>query len=53
MGCYFGPELIAAGKTWYLITILGVDLLICLALFFFLRKKQSLAGHRENLNNSN
>lgn len=50
MGVVFGPELIAAGKTWYLATILGIDVAVCGTLFFFLRKKQELADRRNNLN---
>lgn len=50
MGVVFGPELIAAGKTWYLATILGIDFALCIALFFFLRKKQILADRRNNIN---
>lgn len=46
MALYFGPEIIAAGKGWQVAVTMGVDVTVCILLFFFLRKKQRLAASR-------
>jgi hypothetical protein len=42
MAAHFGPELIAAGRLWQVWTVVGADIVVCILLFIFLRKKQRM-----------
>lgn len=50
MGITFGRDYIATGKTLQLALIMAADIAICIALFYFLRKKQRLAEKWRNRN---
>lgn len=39
MAVFFGRELIAAGRWWQLAVTMGVDIIVCILLFIFLKKK--------------
>lgn len=41
MAIWFGRDFVASGRTLQLIIFCAVDLLVCILLFMFLKKKQS------------
>lgn len=49
MAIYFGRDLIATGQYTRLLTICGVEVLIVVALFFSLKKRDELRARRRNL----
>lgn len=44
----FGRELIASGQSTRLWTTCGVELIIIIGVYFFLRKKKEMADRRNN-----
>lgn len=42
MACRFGHELMAAGRAWQLWTFVAVDIIICVALSVFIRKRSRI-----------
>lgn len=46
IGILFGNDFIADGRAWQFAATMGADVIVCVALFFALRKKQRLADSR-------
>lgn len=48
MAIYFGQDLIKSGKNIQFYITCGAELIVIVALYFFLRKKEKLKEEREN-----
>lgn len=50
MMVYYGPELLATGQTLRFWLTAGAELLVIVALYFFLRRRQQIADCRKDPN---